>query len=51
MIIKPNGNVSGLAQGCSNSSALAMESLQSCTKPSIMLFVANQIKAYIWMIK
>ena len=26
--------IDGLAQGCSNSSALAMELLQSCTKPS-----------------
>ena len=29
------GYVDGLVQDCSNSSALAMELLQSCTKPSI----------------
>ena len=28
--------IDGLAQDCSNSSALAMELLQSCTKPSIL---------------
>ena len=28
-------NIDGLVQDCSNSSALAMELLQSCTKPSI----------------
>ena len=27
-------NIDGLAQDCRNSSALAMELLQSCTKPS-----------------
>ena len=31
-------NIDGLAQDCSNSSALAMELLQSCTKPSICVF-------------
>ena len=30
-------HIDGLAQDCSNSSALAMELLQSCTKPPIML--------------
>ena len=29
--------IDGLVQDCSNSSALAMELLQSCTKPSIYL--------------
>ena len=29
--------IDGLVQDCSNSSALAMELLQSCTKPSISL--------------
>ena len=29
------GHIDGLVQDCSNSSALAMELLQSCTKPSI----------------
>ena len=28
-------HIDGLAQDCSNSSALAMELLQSCAKPSI----------------
>ena len=28
-----NHNIGGLVQDCSNSSALAMELLQSCTKP------------------
>ena len=30
-------HVDGLVQYCSNSSALAMELLQSCTKPSILI--------------
>ena len=32
-----NCRVDGLVQGCNNSSALAMELLQSCTKPSTCL--------------
>ena len=35
--MKPMVHVDGLVQDCSNSSALAMELLQSCTKPSIWL--------------
>ena len=31
--------IDGLVQDCSNSSALAMELLQSCTKPSMYLFL------------
>ena len=34
-IIKTNLHFDGLAQDCSNSIALAMELLESCTKPSI----------------
>ena len=30
-------NIDGLVQDCSNSSALAMELLQSCTKPSYVI--------------
>ena len=30
-----DGYIDGLVQDCSNSSALAMELLQSCAKPSI----------------
>ena len=37
-----NGNIDGLVQGCSNSSALAMELLQSCTKPSICVSKTSQ---------
>ena len=37
------GHIGGLVQDCSNSSALAMELLQSCTKPSIYR-VADKIK-------
>ena len=33
----PTDDIDGLAQDCSNSSALVIESLQSCTKPSIYL--------------
>ena len=33
------GYIDGLVQDCSNSSALAMELLQSCTEPSIWLCV------------
>ena len=32
--VESRSNIDGLAQDCSNSSALAMELLQSCTKPS-----------------
>ena len=32
-------NIDGLVQDCSNSIALAMELLQSCTEPSIYLMV------------
>ena len=37
-------DIDGLVQDCSNSSALAMESLQSCTKPSIWFTLYLQIK-------
>ena len=36
-----NLDIDGLVQDCSNSSALAMELLQSCTKPSISSIVYN----------
>ena len=32
------GYIEGLVQDCSNSSALEMELLQSCTKPSIYVY-------------
>ena len=32
-------HIDGSVQDCSNSSALAMELLQSCTKPSMYLYV------------
>ena len=35
--------IGGLVQDCSNSSALAMELLQSCTKPSISFFTSAHI--------
>ena len=37
--------IDGLVQDCSNSSALAMELLQSCTKPSIFttMFLAGHV--------
>ena len=34
-------NINGLVQDCSNSSALAMELLQFCTKPSIYFLQAT----------
>ena len=34
-------NIDGLVQDCSNSNALALELLQSCTKPSIWPFCVN----------
>ena len=38
--------IDGLAQDCSKSSALAMELLQSCTKPSIYdMYIITQILA------
>ena len=36
-------NVDGLGQYCTNSSALAMELLQSCTKPSMYQFVKHSL--------
>ena len=33
-ILNNTSDIDGLVQDCSNSSALAMELLQSCTKPS-----------------
>ena len=33
--------IDGLVQDCSNSSALAMELLQSCTKPSHYYYSSN----------
>ena len=33
--MKQGHNIDGLVQDCSSSSALTMELLQSCTKPSI----------------
>ena len=35
--------IDGLVQDCSNSSALAMELLQSCTKPSIYAIDVSDI--------
>ena len=42
---KATHNIDGLVQDCSNSSALAMKLLQSCTKPSIfsVLFFINHM--------
>ena len=37
-----NSQIDGLVQDCSNSSALAMELLQSCTEPLICQHVNNQ---------
>ena len=39
-----NPYIDGLVQDCSNSSALAMELLQSCTKPLIYQSNLNRIK-------
>ena len=36
-------HVDGLVQDCSNSSVLAMELLQSCTKPSMLYFTLNYL--------
>ena len=40
------GHFNGLVQDCSNSSALAMELLQSCTKPSILQITFSV--AFLW---
>ena len=42
-------HIDGLVQDCSNSSALAMELLQSCTKPSILLFYTEKEVLHILM--
>ena len=43
------GYIDGLVQDCSNSSALAMELLQSCTKPSIYAFMIQMFCFYFIM--
>ena len=35
--------IDGLVQDCSNSSALAMELLQACTKPSLYIYIHRYI--------
>ena len=40
-VIRIDPYIDGLVQDCSNSNALAMESLQSCTKPSISTGFSN----------
>ena len=39
-------HINGLVQDCSNSSALAMELLQSCAKPSTLTQAAGRLRAY-----
>ena len=41
--------IDGLVQDCSNSSALAVELLQSCTKPSIYVFIHSKEKKQCYM--
>ena len=38
------GYIDGLVQDCSNSSALALELLQSCTKPSMYTYIYCTVK-------
>ena len=46
LLCKAVWNINGLIQNCSNSGALAMELLQSCTKPLIWCyFVAHDDEA------
>ena len=41
--------IAGLVQDCSNPIALAMELLQSCTKPCILMFMPNRVwEQYMW---
>ena len=42
------GYIDGLVQDCCNSSALAMELLQSCTKPSMGWIMLNKIQTSEW---
>ena len=42
--------IDGLVQDCSNSSALAMELLQSCTKPSICVSLLHVIICMDWIV-
>ena len=55
-------DIDGLAQDCSNSSALAMELLQSCTKPSIwsdvvlylsilLTFLQDHVTGWQWQLR
>ena len=44
-----NQHFDGLVQDCSNSSALAMELLQSCTEPSFFLLCPNVVCDYKWI--
>ena len=39
-VLLVHGHINGWVQGCSNSSALVMELLQSCTQPSIYIWVS-----------
>ena len=39
----PHNDIDGLVQDCGNSIANAMELLQSCTKPSICVFLPHRI--------
>ena len=41
MLQQNNKYIDGLVQDCSNSSALAIELLQSCTKPYIYIYIYN----------
>ena len=43
----PKLDIDGLVQDCSNSSALAMELLQSCTKPTIWHILGSSKSALI----
>ena len=45
---KTNWHVDGLVQDCSNFSALAMELLQSCTKPSMYCFLFWGVGGWGW---
>ena len=43
--------IDGLVQDCSNSSALAMELLQSCTRPSTCIIIFSCDQAAIWLVQ
>ena len=48
LLLHPSIYINGLVQDCSNSSALTMELLQSCAKPSILCVIKSVTYNMLW---